>query len=103
MRINIAPANDCSQEWIATRLHLRIIVVTGVVHPGVEPTSVYCPLESHGNAPEEKPRDVWLYHHSITDAAGHKATHFTLISQVGYTHKNYNPPVSHCPKYVLYF
>ena len=74
-----------SKEWISQCLGIRIIVVTGVVRPGLSSTIVFDPRTTHDAEATQQwiPKDAWLWQHNITDGAGHKSPHYDLITQVG--------------------
>lgn len=74
---NIPALSPRKKEWLADNLGVRIIVFTGLVKRGRQCTDVYTP---RGGGAKYK-GDIWVWHRTITDDAGHGASHFDLISK----------------------
>ena len=62
------------QEWVAKKLNVRIIVVSGILRPGLLAPQVF-------NTDPQVKQDVWLWLHDSVDGDGHRSPHFSLVSQ----------------------
>ena len=61
-----------SQEWVAAKLNICLVIVSGMLRPGLLAQMAY-----NTSAPET----VWLHHCFSTDGSGKRSSHFTFLSQ----------------------